>query len=521
MNPFVNFTLERQQFYKNSNQPLPHNLSKVIAKEWRELSEKQREKYQSKTGIQKMEILRQQMTLDDEDEYQEKSQNLKNKHQSQQIKKQNQIQKNTNTARNTKNNSNFSENEPYSTQKISNLSQYIQEENKKSSILQQNKQQQQRQQELLLKKNQKKSTTQKKQQNLQKLQKKLIQSRKKRNSNEIIDEKDREELEFDSFSDYYEGLQEDINQNAQATMPKLPPNPYLRFHIEQANRIKNRFPNLTQNQITKYIKLDWQTIEHTRKEKYLKSYQQDIKMYNELKEMFREITYGPKKPMTPYFIFHKEQIGIMQKQFPTKPIIEITQLIAKQWKNLSEEQKLSYQQSYEEEFQNYKKKLELFETKENNYVQNLEFQNLKQQYENHLHQTIETYKNRFVINKVNKSSEKMKTEQIQEEKKEEELQEVSEEEEEEISQKQQIKKQKQPESVISQQDFNGKVKFLIKWKNQTQEENSWEDQKDLELKYPEFIKEFEKFSEENRIIDIDTSRKLRSRGHNSHKSPKK
>ena len=60
-----------------------------------------------------------------------------------------------------------------------------------------------------------------------------------------------------------------------------------------------------------------------------------------------------KRPLTPYFIFHKEKFDKVKQENPELRIGKIASLIGKMWKELSDDEKKHYGDESKQLFQEY------------------------------------------------------------------------------------------------------------------------------------------------------------------------
>lgn len=68
----------------------------------------------------------------------------------------------------------------------------------------------------------------------------------------------------------------------------------------------------------------------------------------------------PKKPLTPYFRFVRDQREDLMKKFPHLKVTDVTKKCAEEWKDAHITIKEKYQISYKEELDDYYKKLEKY-----------------------------------------------------------------------------------------------------------------------------------------------------------------
>jgi len=73
---------------------------------------------------------------------------------------------------------------------------------------------------------------------------------------------------------------------------------------------------------------------------------------------------GPKKPLSPYVFYSKEQRPLVKAEHPELAFGDIGKFIAQQWKELSNEDKQKYQELADQDKQRYKLELVELQPKE-------------------------------------------------------------------------------------------------------------------------------------------------------------
>jgi len=69
----------------------------------------------------------------------------------------------------------------------------------------------------------------------------------------------------------------------------------------------------------------------------------------------------PKKPLTAFFLFRKDNVETVKRKNPNAKITEQMSVITEMWRNLPEEQKESYKSKYNDAMEGYKQKMEKME----------------------------------------------------------------------------------------------------------------------------------------------------------------
>lgn len=65
----------------------------------------------------------------------------------------------------------------------------------------------------------------------------------------------------------------------------------------------------------------------------------------------------PKKPLTPFFIFFMKRRDEIKNEYPNFNATDITELLGKEWRNLTEKEKNFYQEEFTKKYEHYKKDL--------------------------------------------------------------------------------------------------------------------------------------------------------------------
>ena len=65
----------------------------------------------------------------------------------------------------------------------------------------------------------------------------------------------------------------------------------------------------------------------------------------------------PKKPLTPFFIFFMKRRDEIKTEYPNFNATDITELLGKEWRNLSDKEKNYYQEEFTKKYEHYKKDL--------------------------------------------------------------------------------------------------------------------------------------------------------------------
>lgn len=136
--------------------------------------------------------------------------------------------------------------------------------------------------------------------------------------------------------------------------PKRPNTSYIIYSMEQRNKIKQQYPELSTTDILKKLGESWNSLTAQDKKQYENLAKKDKERYeNEMKsyvpsESFEQKTTrkkkadGPKHPLTAYMFFCLEKRDSVKKEFPDLKDKDITRELANKWKSLSDEQKSPY-----------------------------------------------------------------------------------------------------------------------------------------------------------------------------------
>ncbi len=83
----------------------------------------------------------------------------------------------------------------------------------------------------------------------------------------------------------------------------------MRYHTEKYHFFQDKHPDSNIQDITNIIKEHWDNLSKSEQNKYIIEYQNELKDFRELQGLIEEINSRPKKPMTPYLLFFKEQLN--------------------------------------------------------------------------------------------------------------------------------------------------------------------------------------------------------------------
>lgn len=201
----------------------------------------------------------------------------------------------------------------------------------------------------------------------------------------------------DGFEDLLQSLQERIELlnsqlrggNSEIRKPKLPLTVFLRFNMEEYNLVKMKKPEMTPNQVTQTLKKRWTGMSDAQKEKYIESYDKDMKKYDSLMMNYARLTQKPKKPVTPYFQFYTEYLPTYKMNYPQLSLNEVTKLIGRDWSNFDAKKKSELNREFERQKVNYAKQLKLYESNSNDYAKVNDYLSKVEDYEKELEEELE------------------------------------------------------------------------------------------------------------------------------------
>ena len=128
---------------------------------------------------------------------------------------------------------------------------------------------------------------------------------------------------------------------------------YIIFCNEQREKLKRENSSLSATEMTKHFGQLWKSLSEGDKKRYEEISQKDKERYQrEMKEYAPEDKHEksnkkvtPKRPLSSYMLFCQENRTQIKAQNPGFSGAQITSLLAKQWKELSVEEKSRYTQS--------------------------------------------------------------------------------------------------------------------------------------------------------------------------------
>jgi hypothetical protein len=136
--------------------------------------------------------------------------------------------------------------------------------------------------------------------------------------------------------------------------PKKCKTAYLFFCIEQRPVLKENNKKLSATEITSKLGEQWKTLSAKAKVKYEKMSQQDKVRYDEEMKSYtppatsdedekpkrsKKDRTGPKRPLSAYMFFCKEQRDVIKQEHPDMNGKDVTSELGRRWKELSEEDK--------------------------------------------------------------------------------------------------------------------------------------------------------------------------------------
>ena len=130
--------------------------------------------------------------------------------------------------------------------------------------------------------------------------------------------------------------------------PKRGKTSYIFFCLEHRDHIKKKNPDMSAKDIIKELGTLWRNTPNDKKQKYVKMAESDKERYSgELTDYVPAHTDHseqklPKRSLTSYIFFCKEQRNLLKDQQTTLSTKDITTELGKKWKALSDEQKSPY-----------------------------------------------------------------------------------------------------------------------------------------------------------------------------------
>lgn len=182
-------------------------------------------------------------------------------------------------------------------------------------------------------------------------------------------------------------------------VPKPPATAYFQFVMSKQSKMREKHPELGQIDVTRRLAQKWKEIGPERRGKYIQRYEHLKKQYKtEIEEFYSEhpdarpqikerqktskakrekkedVTFdseaekrykelkllAPKPPVTAYFLFVSAKRGRYKDKHPNLKPSEITRKLADKWHSLSTERQNKYKKVYDDNYKEYKSKLEEF-----------------------------------------------------------------------------------------------------------------------------------------------------------------
>jgi hypothetical protein len=136
--------------------------------------------------------------------------------------------------------------------------------------------------------------------------------------------------------------------------PKRGKSSYIFFCLENREKIKKSHPDMSAKDIIKELGRSWRDTSDEKKQKYVKLSEDDKERYSgEINEYIPSENFtkdkkkkskrdGPKRSLTSYIFFCKEQRAVLKEKQPKLSTKELTSELGKRWKELSDAQKVPY-----------------------------------------------------------------------------------------------------------------------------------------------------------------------------------
>ena len=143
--------------------------------------------------------------------------------------------------------------------------------------------------------------------------------------------------------------------------PKRGKSSYIFFCVENREKIKNSYPDMSAKDIIKELGRLWRDTSKDKKEKYIKMSNNDKERYSgEISEYVpsenflsqdkkKKVKSGPKRGLTSYIFFCKEHRVLLKDSQPNLSTKEITSELGKLWKSFTDEKKIPYTKLAEED----------------------------------------------------------------------------------------------------------------------------------------------------------------------------
>ena len=156
--------------------------------------------------------------------------------------------------------------------------------------------------------------------------------------------------------------------------PKRGKSGYIFFCIENREKIKKSNPDMSAKDIIKELGAVWRSISPDKKEKYNKMSENDKQRYSgEISEYVppenfikKNKNVGPKRSLTSYIFFCKEQRAFLKEKQPSLSTKDITSELGKLWQALSDKEKTPYIKLADEDKHRYEHEKTLVVNKEDN-----------------------------------------------------------------------------------------------------------------------------------------------------------
>jgi predicted Fe-S protein YdhL (DUF1289 family) len=126
--------------------------------------------------------------------------------------------------------------------------------------------------------------------------------------------------------------------------PKRPGSSYNGFVTEEFPRLKQQDPDITFNNASKKLSIQWKGMSDNDKKKYVASFNQRAQKYEKDLAAYEKIhPKPPTKPASSFFLYVAQQ----RKENPNTPMLEVSKLAGEKWNKLSDSEKKKYVMEYE------------------------------------------------------------------------------------------------------------------------------------------------------------------------------
>ncbi|CAL9730748.1 ARS-binding factor 2, mitochondrial [Monosporozyma unispora] len=135
---------------------------------------------------------------------------------------------------------------------------------------------------------------------------------------------------------------------------KRPASAFILFTQTERSNVKDEYPDLTPIQISTKLGAKWSSLSKQEKQPFVNQYNENVKNYKTILSQL-ENRLPPKRPGNAYIIYVNEMLPILKEQYPDWQHTEIVKKIGADWKNLSDHEKVHYEQLYRKNLTEWKR----------------------------------------------------------------------------------------------------------------------------------------------------------------------